>query len=62
MESVFKYNLIWVVLLLFSAVKAQPDSWINVQLQTDNYPEETSWSIYDISGATIAANLLSSAI
>ena len=32
------------------------DSWIKVQLQTDNYPEETSWHIYNISGGAIAAS------
>ena len=56
MERVFKYNLIWVVLLLCFAVKAQPDSWIHIQLQTDQYPSETSWELYDISGAAIAVN------
>ena len=46
-------KLLLLVLLPFLMVSQ--DSWINVQLQTDNYPEETSWSIYDISGAAIAA-------
>jgi len=46
-------KLLLLVLLPFLMVSQ--DSWINIQLQTDNYPEETSWSIYDISGAAIAA-------
>ena len=53
----FRYNLMWIVLFLCSVVNAQSnDSWINIQLQTDNYPEETSWSIYNISGGAIAAS------
>lgn len=43
------------LLLLCSSISLAQNSWINVQLQTDDYPEETSWSIYDISGAAIAA-------
>ena len=46
MERVFKYNLIWVVLLLCSAVKAQPDSWVELEFQFDNYAEEVSWGFY----------------
>ena len=53
----FRYSLIWVVLFLCSAVNAQStDSWINIQLQTDNYPEETSWQLYNISGGAIAVS------
>ena len=47
--------LIIFVLFISSGVYAQ-DSWINVQLQTDNYPEETSWGIFNISGGAIAAS------
>ena len=43
--------------MLSSIVYSQSnDAWINIQLQTDNYPEETSWSIYNISGGAIAAS------
>jgi len=43
--------------MLSSIVYSQSnDAWINIQLQTDNYPEETSWSIYNISGGAIATS------
>ena len=53
----FKSSLVWIVLFLCSTVNAQSiDSWINIQLQTDNYPEETSWMLYNISGGAVATN------
>ena len=33
------------ILFLFTSITNAQDSWINVQLLTDNYPTETSWQI-----------------
>ena len=45
-----------ILLFLLPLLVVSQNSWVNIQLQTDNYPEETSWTIYDISGAAIAAS------
>ena len=56
MERVFKYNLIWIVLLLCSAVKAQStDSWVNFAVQYDWWaPQESNFTfVSDANGDTV---------
>ena len=45
-----------IFLLLVPILVFTQESWIHIQLQTDQYPGETSWELYDISGAAIAVN------
>jgi len=47
-------KLLFLLLLLPSVILAQ-NSWINIQLLTDDYPEETSWTITPPGGSPIIA-------
>jgi len=48
-------KLLFLLLLLPSVIFAQTtDTWINIQLLTDAYPDETSWTLTDGSGQLIA--------
>ena len=48
-------KLLFLLLLLPSVIFAQTtDTWINIQLLTDAYPEETSWTLTDGSGQLVA--------
>ena len=49
-----KNILATIMVLLFSLTSFSQTSWINIQLQTDNYPEETSWELLDSLGNVIA--------
>ena len=42
---------ILVLLALLPTVIFAQNSWINIQLLTDDYPEETSWTITPPGGA-----------
>ena len=41
------------LLVLLPLMVISQDSWINIKLQTDNYPEETSWQITPPGGSPI---------
>ena len=41
------------LLTLFSTTLFAQNSWINIQLMTDNYPNETSWQITPSNGSPI---------
>ena len=41
------------ILLLFSTTLFAQNSWINIQLLTDDYPSETSWNITPPNGSPI---------
>ena len=43
-----KRFLVYVLVLLSFSVKAQNDSWLNLQIQFDNYPEEISWQLFQL--------------
>ena len=43
-------------LLIFSTTYAQVDSWVNLQIQFDNYPEEIEWRLFQLD--TVSANNL----
>ena len=47
-------KILFILLLLSNLLQAQ-SSWVNVQLYTDNYPEETSWTITPPGGSPIIA-------
>ena len=47
-------RILFILLLLPTLLQAQ-NSWVNVQLYTDNYPEETSWTITPPGGSPIIA-------
>ena len=51
-----KLQLLLLTLLIPFLGFTQTDSWINIHLQTDNYPSETSWEILNDTGAIIAVN------
>ena len=44
------------ILLFPTFLFSQTDSWINIHLQTDNYPSETSWELLNDTGAVITTN------
>ena len=48
MQKIFLY-----ILTLFSSSLFAQNSWINIQLMTDNYPSETSWNITPPNGSPI---------
>jgi len=47
---------LFLVALFISLTSFAQGSWINIQLQTDDYPEETSWEIIDSVGNVVIAN------
>lgn len=49
-----KRFLVYVLVLLSFSVKAQNDSWVNLQIQFDNYPEELDWKLFELD--TLAPN------
>ena len=44
------------LLLLLPITLLSQNSWINIDLQTDNFPSETSWELLDNTGTVIATN------
>ena len=48
-------KLLFLLALLPSILFAQ-DSWVNVQVQPDNYPGETSWEIYNSVDEVVASS------
>ena len=49
-----KRFLAYVLVLLSFSVNAQNDSWVNLQIQFDNYPEELDWKLFELD--TLAPN------
>ena len=48
-------NKLFTLLLTFLTINISAQSWINIQLLTDDYPEETSWTITPPGGSPIIA-------
>ena len=46
-------KLLFLLMIVPTVVFSQIDSWIHVQLLTDDYPSETSWNITPPSGSPI---------